>query len=147
MIRRPPRSTRTDTPFPYTTLFRSDSADQRLRRLAARDVHLIEELRLLAELVHHLADLRRNRIDGELEGKAERIVGGRLQHRDDLAGIDEGEAPTEEVDTYTSLTRARKLKIERLDAFLRDARQDIPQQIGRASCREIVHVRVELEGH
>src|SRR3546814_3656300 len=24
MIRRPPRSTRTDTPFPYTTLFRSD---------------------------------------------------------------------------------------------------------------------------
>src|SRR3546814_10458454 len=24
MIRRPPRSTRTDTPFPYTTLFRTD---------------------------------------------------------------------------------------------------------------------------
>src|SRR3546814_9554656 len=24
MIRRPPRSTRTDTPFPYTTLFRSE---------------------------------------------------------------------------------------------------------------------------
>src|SRR3546814_12020314 len=24
MIRRPPRATRTDTPFPYTTLFRSD---------------------------------------------------------------------------------------------------------------------------
>src|SRR3546814_15079391 len=27
MIRRPPRSTRTDTLFPYTTLFRSDGAD------------------------------------------------------------------------------------------------------------------------
>src|SRR3546814_15385721 len=27
MIRRPPRSTRTDTLFPYTTLFRSASAD------------------------------------------------------------------------------------------------------------------------
>src|SRR3546814_2893884 len=26
MIRRPPRSTRTDTPFPYTTLFRSEIA-------------------------------------------------------------------------------------------------------------------------
>src|SRR3546814_21060021 len=25
MIRRPPRSTRTNTPFPYTTLFRSDA--------------------------------------------------------------------------------------------------------------------------
>src|SRR3546814_4568169 len=30
MIRRPPRSTRTDTLFPYTTLFRSQDADRRL---------------------------------------------------------------------------------------------------------------------
>src|SRR3546814_6139750 len=30
MIRRPPRSTRTDTLFPYTTLFRSDGARHRL---------------------------------------------------------------------------------------------------------------------
>src|SRR3546814_10095049 len=29
MIRRPPRSTRTDTLFPYTTLFRSDGAAHR----------------------------------------------------------------------------------------------------------------------
>src|SRR3546814_6357282 len=29
MIRRPPRSTRTDTLFPYTTLFRSQGADER----------------------------------------------------------------------------------------------------------------------
>src|SRR3546814_3206462 len=28
MIRRPPRSTRTDTLFPYTTLFRSDAVDR-----------------------------------------------------------------------------------------------------------------------
>src|SRR3546814_9706810 len=28
MIRRPPRSTRTDTLFPYTTLFRSDEGEQ-----------------------------------------------------------------------------------------------------------------------
>src|SRR3546814_3081274 len=33
MIRRPPRSTRTDTLFPYTTLFRSDPADRRLQDL------------------------------------------------------------------------------------------------------------------
>src|SRR3546814_1269489 len=31
MIRRPPRSTRTDTLFPYTTLFRSDSCRRRNR--------------------------------------------------------------------------------------------------------------------
>src|SRR3546814_7018453 len=36
MIRRPPRSTRTDTLFPYTTLFRS-SFSQSLRRLWALD--------------------------------------------------------------------------------------------------------------
>src|SRR3546814_1526392 len=30
MIRRPPRSTRTDTLFPYTTLFRSESVDFRV---------------------------------------------------------------------------------------------------------------------
>src|SRR3546814_2062164 len=35
MIRRPPRSTRTDTLFPYTTLFRSPRAG-RLRRAADR---------------------------------------------------------------------------------------------------------------
>src|SRR3546814_7959127 len=29
MIRRPPRATRTDTPFPYTTLFRSSRYDAR----------------------------------------------------------------------------------------------------------------------
>src|SRR3546814_4370072 len=31
MIRRPPRSTRTDTLFPYTTLFRSEPADEKVR--------------------------------------------------------------------------------------------------------------------
>src|SRR3546814_18024751 len=35
MIRRPPRSTRTDTLFPYTTLFRSKNADADLERTVA----------------------------------------------------------------------------------------------------------------
>src|SRR3546814_12026878 len=35
MIRRPPRSTRTDTLFPYTTLFRSH--DRRASRISKRD--------------------------------------------------------------------------------------------------------------
>src|SRR3546814_10596894 len=37
MIRRPPRSTRTDTLFPYTTLFRSGIADRRTGRPWRRD--------------------------------------------------------------------------------------------------------------
>src|SRR3546814_7774870 len=36
MRRRPPRSTRTDTLFPYTTLFRSSLADQ-LEKIEARE--------------------------------------------------------------------------------------------------------------
>src|SRR3546814_4504291 len=40
MIRRPPRSTRTDTLFPYTTLFRSDQRDQ----IAATDAALRFEI-------------------------------------------------------------------------------------------------------
>src|SRR3546814_18472640 len=37
MIRRPPRSTRTDTLFPYTTLFRSPSLDQEARHAPAAE--------------------------------------------------------------------------------------------------------------
>src|SRR3546814_11798441 len=36
MIRRPPRSTRTDTLFPYTTLFRSGQERHAARRRSAR---------------------------------------------------------------------------------------------------------------
>src|SRR3546814_16028693 len=45
MIRRPPRSTRTDTPFPYTTLFRSpvaQSALQRQMQIKARAATAVE---------------------------------------------------------------------------------------------------------
>src|SRR3546814_18915845 len=37
MIRRPPRSTRTDTLFPYTTLFRSPLPSKQSRHDAAQD--------------------------------------------------------------------------------------------------------------
>src|SRR3546814_10763050 len=44
MIRRPPRSTRTDTLFPYTTLFRSGQRFGRERRLAefGGDIGIVE---------------------------------------------------------------------------------------------------------
>src|SRR3546814_19638645 len=48
MIRRPPRSTRTDTLFPYTTLFRSDKRP--------RDRYVAESKRLLGVLDQRLAD-------------------------------------------------------------------------------------------
>src|SRR3546814_12026960 len=56
MIRRPPRSTRTDTLFPYTTLFRSETEDveqpcERERPLAPRVVAAAHA----AVAGHHLA--------------------------------------------------------------------------------------------
>src|SRR3546814_18303110 len=50
MIRRPPRSTRTDTLFPYTTLFRSKGRDAALcHRLAIAEV---ERQHLVAQRPH-----------------------------------------------------------------------------------------------
>src|SRR3546814_11906746 len=57
MIRRPPRSTRTDTLFPYTTLFRSNRlqrldlgqllrGDTLYRRRARRERHLVSRVDL-----------------------------------------------------------------------------------------------------
>src|SRR3546814_13722953 len=46
MIRRPPRSTRIDILFPYTTLFRS------LVVRAAKDVHQVRDAEALAASVH-----------------------------------------------------------------------------------------------
>src|SRR3546814_5863343 len=61
MIRRPPRSTRTDTLFPYTTLFRAGFEDllevQQLRAAVDQRHHVDAEhrlhLRLLVEVVEH----------------------------------------------------------------------------------------------
>src|SRR3546814_12770813 len=45
MIRRPPRSTRTDTLFPYTTLFRSFACAERLEPAAGPDGQLGKQFR------------------------------------------------------------------------------------------------------
>src|SRR3546814_2227075 len=69
MIRRPPRSTRTDTLFPYTTLFRS--LEQRRRRIATEILPKLVDLvqqeqwigrprlaQVLDDLAGHGADVR-----------------------------------------------------------------------------------------
>src|SRR3546814_4239925 len=64
MIRRPPRSTRTDTLFPYTTLFRSlalGAADPLLRRAH----HLFPRPELHPDQAdHHLRLLRADAVRG-----------------------------------------------------------------------------------
>src|SRR3546814_2880900 len=68
MIRRPPRSTRTDTLFPYTTLFRSDGpADRGCRRLQQRvdRRRLHQLLRGRSRQPSPAATVRRSRPHGE----------------------------------------------------------------------------------
>src|SRR3546814_13711240 len=75
MIRRPPRSTRTDTLFPYTTLFRSPAAKtSAVRIVALARAHLagtdafdtLEETpeRRFAAITHHLGDRRHREAAG-----------------------------------------------------------------------------------
>src|SRR3546814_15415300 len=52
MIRRPPRSTRTDTLFPYTTLFRSHDPYAPLVAANTRDPHPARLFSYAHELVH-----------------------------------------------------------------------------------------------
>src|SRR3546814_10833501 len=49
MIRRPPRSTRTDTLFPYTTLFRSSALVYSADRYGNRDVETVVRAPIVAE--------------------------------------------------------------------------------------------------
>src|SRR3546814_4351570 len=82
MIRRPPRSTRTDTLFPYTTLFRSlgkrlrrgsciESAGVRGRAQALRDVATAIGVEVVVlDRLRHAGDLRARRGIGGQDGGA-----------------------------------------------------------------------------
>src|SRR3546814_18957799 len=76
MIRRPPRSTRTDTLFPYTTHFRSPPFGQaRLRRLADRRTQARRDLGSVQ------ARIRTPPFDPQ--GRGRRAGQGRRPHRSD----------------------------------------------------------------
>src|SRR3546814_13922033 len=79
MIRRPPRSTRTDTLFPYTTLFRSLGNIYRMLLSATGNIFqlLLTVLFMLITLFFVYKDGAR--ILGQLDIVGERILPGRWQ--------------------------------------------------------------------
>src|SRR3546814_18323843 len=118
MIRRPPRSTRTDTRFPYTTLFRSPSALDRLifpLTVAIAPRQLAEFRRLVAlsrgqPLAAHRATSRPYRIirglrviDALGEGASLRSIGEAFVRTSDWPG--RGESPK---------SAARRLRVSAL---------------------------------
>src|SRR3546814_2463570 len=76
MYRPPPRSTRTDTLFPYTTLFRSQlHARLALRDAVAHSGHAAGHLRHAAGIARRLADDLRKALEGLVRGEHV-VVGG-----------------------------------------------------------------------
>src|SRR3546814_20751509 len=67
MRRRPPRSTRTDTLFPYTTLFRSDAAVAVDRLLHRRRVEEAQRLRHRFALDDHDVTVQRDRAGAHVD--------------------------------------------------------------------------------
>src|SRR3546814_16723513 len=118
MIRRPPRSTRTDTLFPYTTLFRSGA-------LACHLVGADRDLRLPVEAEQELAQ-------GYTVEEPERLEEQRNHDtergQDGHHGAGDHQAVEDALDTVTGAELRPHLA-------LRDCES---KQIGRASCRERV---------
>src|SRR3546814_12147601 len=76
MLRRPPRSTRTDPPFPYTTLFRSPVLLNRL--IGAVEAGIDEALRTAGANARHPLEMPLPRRRA-FEGEGGRQEDGRLQ--------------------------------------------------------------------
>src|SRR3546814_15180121 len=109
MTRRPPRSTRTATLFPYTTLFRSDGSAQRPTRGILRQFRQIEyqnrttvgENRRAAD-AGHAADLRTDRLGDNLAIAEQAVDHHRIAA---IAGTDAlGQAPENPVRSSRVLT-------------------------------------------
>src|SRR3546814_2616777 len=69
MIRRPPRSTRTDTLFPYTTLFRSKIQPNLIFVRAELGQNMLHRLTL--PILHRAADAQDRRADVDLKHRSE----------------------------------------------------------------------------
>src|SRR3546814_5158280 len=88
MIRRPPRSTRTDTLFPYTTLFRSSHEAQQLSRFGnPRTRPALAEAAVVDEL--HVQSAKRLGLLEHLRLQVGRAVPGRLTAGGGVHGEDQ----------------------------------------------------------
>src|SRR3546814_9040219 len=88
MIRRPPRSTRTDSLFPYTTLFRSPDDDQR----DDADYHQLSETDIkhatAARTERHGSNAARHCFGGDCAGSQELVFSLRSEeHTSELQSL------------------------------------------------------------
>src|SRR3546814_14502240 len=127
MIRRPPKSTPTDTLFPYTTLFRS----------AAHHDALVLARCELAD--HRVADRR----DQQFADALEDVAGEKPAERDDalIVGEQDPGGQREEADAHQQQRRSElRRNVDPPSASAQPtecgSEQWSAHEIGRASCRE-----------
>src|SRR3546814_14395069 len=126
MIRRPPRSTLTDTLFPYTALFRSQ-----LKRNTSTDMN--------AEQIHELGLSEVKRLRGELE-KVQAQIGfeGDLQAffkhmQDDPARL------------FPNTDAGRQAYIDEATQKIDNIKQHLPEYIGLLPKSDLVVKRVDAD--
>src|SRR3546814_18756516 len=128
MIRRPPRSTRTDTLFPYTTLFRSDD------KIALRREGRKARPRLDGELIERqMAGTERQRRGQFPLPRRQRLAGPRIDqvetHPREMH-LRRGDRHPCFIPAVSATKEFKDLGVKALDAYRH------PVEIGRASCRE-----------
>src|SRR3546814_15835131 len=114
MIRRPPRSTRTDTLFPYTTLFRSLRV-ARIEELIGQGPEVVEAL---GREAHHAHENHHRKWGRNIADEIAAALAGDV--RNDLAG------------------KITQLRLARRNRARTEERRDRLPAIGRAACRERV---------
>src|SRR3546814_5647901 len=130
MIRRPPRSTRTDTLFPYTTLFRSalrQVAEREGRPAAAKIAAVAADVADEAVALTHLwldADRQSQSLGDDLRG----VQGAPVGAGDEAADPASGEAPGHLV--RLALALLGELRID--DAGVDAGAGEVHVEIGRA---------------
>src|SRR3546814_12076533 len=124
MIRRPPRATRTDTLFPYTTLFRSPGDP-------------VLEAKADGGSQRPVDDCKATRRAAEQQRRAERAVDRHFEAVDMLAATDHAiSAPPPKLKKDRKKLGAAKAIDRQNTIWIR--RRNPPAEIGRASCRERV---------
>src|SRR3546814_2233511 len=112
MIRRPPRSTRTDTLFPYTTLFRSEAAIA-LRRKVLEGCDPVAERRKARKVVPNFEKAARDCYEALKEGWKNR------RHTNWVSSLENhvfpviGKKPVDQVDSAAVVARCWTSRTDR----------------------------------
>src|SRR3546814_8662545 len=114
MIRLPPRSTRTDTLFPYTTLFRSvgrlDAPDAIALGVGEGALHMAEQLRI-DQILGDRAEIdgqhrRVGAVRGAVERARDQFFAGAVLAQDQYVGVGRPRARDQRLDARHQIGRA-----------------------------------------